>query len=195
MSIHDVAVAALRHWSPPEAIIMTALAGAESAYNGNGKGDRITIFNANDKARYAPFACGEYLSFGAWQIFLGVHTQKVRNWSGLSAPCELADWLMNIDNNAQVAKEVYDNQGFKAWSTYNNEAYGDFLSEASDAVSSIIAATTQLDSILVVGVSLAPPHVHIDFSDGHFEEFNLRDVSVHGQWLRFNVEPGMIDRP
>jgi len=195
LTIHEVTVEALKHWAPPEAIVMVAIAGAESAYNGNGRGDRISIFNTADKAKYAAFACGEYLSFGAWQIFLGVHTQRVRDWSGLSAPCELAEWLMDVKNNATIAKIVYDNQGFRAWSTFANDAYVAFLDDATAAVSAVLAATTQLDSTLVTAVSLAPPHIHIDFADGHFEEFNLRDVSVHGPWLRFNVDRGMVDNP
>jgi len=188
MTIHEVADAALEHWERDVAITMVAIAGAESAYRVDAKGDRLEIFNQAQRTAYAPFAADGYLSFGPWQIFLGVHTPTVRAWSGLSAPQELASWLCDYDHNALMAADILMGQGFKAWSTYNNDAYRQFLEDAESAIDAIIASRSQPTNKRVVAVSLNLPRIHLDLADGTYVDFQLENVRWFDPWIRFDVK-------
>jgi len=168
---------------------MTAISGAEASYRLNAKGDPLTIFSQPDRAKYNDLACSGYLSFGAWQIFLGVHTQLVRNESGLSGPCALADWLYNAENNAQIARAIYVSQGYKAWSCYVNGAYEQHLTDARAACETATFEQLPRGSKLITAVSLAPPHIHLDWQDGTFTELSLESIQTFGAWIRFNVRP------
>ena len=73
MSVADAALHALFQWPREEAEVMVAIAGAESNWYNGAQGDALSSFPADQQARYAPYDCGGYLSFGLWQIFQGVH--------------------------------------------------------------------------------------------------------------------------
>ena len=137
-------------YDPPEsgpvnrerAIIMTAIAGAESSfindgvrvYNEVARGDKVIDIGS----RYAAYACDGYLSFGLWQIFLGVHSPEVARKSGFTSPCPQSVWLFGPDNNAGMARDILNSQGYEAWSTYNGGQYKAFLPEATAAVDRVL---------------------------------------------------------
>jgi len=187
MTIADVAAAAIAEFSPSDAVTMVAIAGAESGFNPRAQGDALSIFIPSQQTAWAPFAVDGFLSFGPWQVFLGVHTLLIQRLSGKTLQADLAEWLYQPANSAKAAKYILDSQGFKAWSVYNNGAYRQFLNEAGAAVATALAADPQLSSKLITAVSIAPPHLHIDFEDGSYTETDLLDVGVFGPWIRFNV--------
>lgn len=104
---------ALRHWTGDEAIVMTAIALAESLGN---------------PLAYNPKPPD--LSYGLWQINmrgdLGPERRKQFDIDSNSR-------LLNPITNARAAKIVYDQQGKQAWSVYTSGKYRDFMSEASES--------------------------------------------------------------
>jgi hypothetical protein len=65
------------------------------------------------------------VDIGYWQI-------NQVNWHGLSEAA-----LKDINVNARVAKEVYDRQGFNAWTVYRTGKYRSHISTAQTAVKSL----------------------------------------------------------
>lgn len=140
MSIEECAAKAVEWWDRSTAITMVAIAGGESSYNANARGDHLSIFSQFYQDLYAPYACDSYLSFGYWQIFLGVHHGRILAMSGISDPCGQAGWLFNAFNNARAAASILADQGFIAWSIFNNGAYLAFLAVATAAVDEALGA-------------------------------------------------------
>lgn len=62
-------------------------------------------------------------SLGLWQINLQYHPQYQANPSALYDP----------QTNANAAYQIFQKQGFSAWSTYNSDAYLNFLGDAQAA--------------------------------------------------------------
>lgn len=93
--------------SPADAVIMTAIDGAESSYNS-------TALNSN----------GEY-SVGLGQINLDANAGIVSQLSGIPATDiqGLANWLMDPINNVKAQIAILKSQGFGAWTTYTNGSY------------------------------------------------------------------------
>lgn len=189
MQIDEVASIALDTWDESTAQIMVAIAGAESGFDERAAGDALSIFSPGLQQAYAPFAYNSHLSFGLWQIFLGVHTPLIRSFSGLSAPEQLAGWLSNPRNNALAAKEILSSQGFQAWSTYNNQAYLDFEIEGSAAIRAAKASRSNPSPRQIVAFSINPPTIHFDLADGSFLESTLTDIHAYGDWLRYEIIP------
>jgi len=141
-------------WWPAREVAstMTAIAMAESAGDNEAAGDPA----AGLLQVYAPYACNGKLSFGLWQIFLGVHHQMIRNMSGVANPCAQAQWLYDVQNNARAASAVLANQGYGAWSTYTAGVYKQFLPEAFMAWDMLHATeptpTTEPSSSKLVGL-------------------------------------------
>lgn len=66
-------------------------------------------------------------SYGLWQInMIGKNGPERRAWFGISNNKQLFD----PKTNARAAKIIYDKQGFKAWSTYNNGHYKTAVDQA-----------------------------------------------------------------
>lgn len=131
MLIRDIALIA-QDWlnDTGKATTMTAIAMAESAGDPNADGDAYQ----GGLQQYAEFACNNFLSFGLWQIFLGVHHTMVEQMSSLTAPCEQAAWLKDPNNNARAMAAILANSSYSAWSTYNNGAYKQYLPAAHAAL-------------------------------------------------------------
>jgi len=132
---------------PEKAVTMAAIIKAESG------GDEYAV---GDPARgallpYAAFACNGHLSFGLAQIFLGVHTPRVQKMSGLTEPCDLANWLHDPNNNMRAAAAVLADGGFRAWSTFNSDAYLPYVAEAQ------LAMNYHLANLHVQPVTPPPP--------------------------------------
>jgi len=71
-------------------------------------------------------------SFGLWQIYLKAHP-------------EFSGWnLLDPQTNANAAFQVYQQQGFSAWSTFNSGKYTAFLAQAASSAPLTIDATTGL---------------------------------------------------
>lgn len=70
---------------------------------------------------------------------IGVHAQKCRDAMGYDAtPCEIAEWLRDGNNNALIAKQIWDGQGYGAWSTFNVGSHIPYLPEAREAVAIVL---------------------------------------------------------
>jgi len=113
-----------------KATIITAIDMAESGGKEDARGDAVI----HDLMSYKDFACQGYLSFGLGQVFLGVHTDMIQSMSGLSSPCQLADWLCDPNNNMRAQAAILANSTYNAWSVYKNGSYRQFLADATLAV-------------------------------------------------------------
>jgi len=185
--IDDCSIAALAVFDAADVATMVAIAGSESKYQADARGDALASFSPDAQANYSQYAWEGHLSFGYWQIFLGVHTQLVRNLSGLSRPDELALWLFDGINCARAAREIKASQGFEAWSTYNNAAYRDFVIEASASISRVVGSIFSPPPSSYVAISFDGFKVHLDKADGSFEELEVKDAHIIGTWLRLEV--------
>jgi len=122
------------------AVVLVAIAGAESGWRENAAGDcrpdyTPWICNAGD------CRCGTTCSsFGPWQINIYWNREWLPSMVGSSNPCTIARWLLNYDNNARAAAKVLERQGLGAWKTYKTGAYKQFLDEARNAVNAVISA-------------------------------------------------------
>lgn len=130
MSIDDCAKAAVAQWSRQTAITMVAIAGAESAYRLDAKGDPASKY-----PDYAPYACDGWLSHGPYQVFLGAHNGRIHDLSGgLIVPCSQANWLYDWNNSTLCAASILEAQGFRAWSAYQVGFHTKYVPAATAAV-------------------------------------------------------------
>jgi virginiamycin B lyase len=114
--VRQVFSLALQAWKNDieTAIIMTAIAGAESGYIPNAAGDK-----GDD-----PFNYGGYESWGLWQIHMPSQMNHLMELAGTDNLEEIAKWLNNPLNNVQAAylawKDAKDwwNKPFQPWTTY-----------------------------------------------------------------------------
>lgn len=140
MNTDDVAQAALMFWRPEDAIIATAIAIAETGHFADLHGDPLSIFSPADQEKYRPYACGQDLSHGPWQVFAGVHHQLLRAITRNDDPCHWAAYLEDPLDCAYTAFLVwysrggYTASGWGAWSVFLNKSYERFLQEADEAV-------------------------------------------------------------
>lgn len=92
--------------SSEHALVLTVIAYFESGWNPNNLGDQ----------HLAKFG-----SRGLWQIFTGAHTpNEVLGHGGNKWSTTLANALYHPSTNAHAMHVVFEEQGFQAWSTYNN---------------------------------------------------------------------------
>jgi len=192
MTIADAATPAIQLFEGDDAITMVAIAGAESAFLADAAGDDLSIFPPSLQSVYREWSDEGKCSFGLWQIFLPVHHAAVARMSGQELPAEMAKWLKDPLNNARVARYVLSNQGFRAWSTYNSGDYRRFINDAGAAVERAREAIKDGVARAIVAMSIASPHVHLDFDDGSYLETMLSNVEIFGPWLRFNVERNIV---
>jgi len=135
LTIPQVASYALDWFKKPDvATTMTAIAMAESAGDTRAAGDPAINFGGI----YDRYACDGYLSFGLWQIFLGVHHGRILNIANVGAACSQADWLKDPNNNARAAAAVFADQGYQAWSTWKIGAHNQYMALAWEAVNQLI---------------------------------------------------------
>jgi len=189
MGIAEIAVAALAAFPPDKVEIMVAIAGAESSYVDGAKGDYLSSFPPPLQERYRVYAFAGALSFGPWQVFLGVHTPLVQALSQKTDPNDYVPWLLEPENNARVAAVILANQGLEAWSTYNNAAYLEWEIEASHAVAVARANADAGDTKPIAAVSFNGSLVHLDHPDGSFTPRQIGFASIHGDWIRFDLTP------
>jgi hypothetical protein len=105
-------------FSASQAQIMTAIAFAESGGNPSALNDNPSTGD---------------LSYGLWQInMIGGMGPQRRSQFGISSNSQLFDPL----TNAKAAYDVYKQQGFGAWSTYNHGSYLKYLSQAAQGAAS-----------------------------------------------------------
>lgn len=134
MAIDDVARVALLHWTTSEALTMVAIAGCESGYRADARGDAVSAFPPERRPSLAPYACNGFTSFGPWQIHQPAHFDKLERATGSTDPCVWAEHLMDYPNNGRIAKEVWDNAFYGAWTCYNTGAYQNHMLEAITAL-------------------------------------------------------------
>jgi len=192
MGIAEIALAARDTFEPSEAIEMLAIAGAESAFKETAAGDRLSDFTIEQRHQWEQFACNDFLSFGPWQIFLGVHTQMVEVLSGLKGACPLANWLTNPYNNARAARAILRGQGLSAWTTYNTGQYRQFLNEAQAAIFGLPARVEGNVGIAITAVSFSGTRIHLDRADGSFEERKIETATAIEGWLRYDLDAPVV---
>jgi len=146
---------------------MVAIAGPESTYDPWAKGDHILNFSPADQVQYAPYDCGGYLSFGYWQIFQGVHHALLQAASGSTDPCQWRDYLFIPINNAYIARQVWQSQGFGAWTAYNNGSYLAFKPQATLAVDAALGppppiVPPPLEAVAPPSQAVAPPSTPVE---------------------------------
>lgn len=137
---------AVKQWPREKAADLVAIGIAESWLVDDAQGDNVhnrAIFNPIQQQKYFKFADRDGdLSHGWWQDFLGENWDKVQAASGIpvSTPNDAqAVWLHTPENNLRVAALIETAQGLRAWSTYNNGAYLNFLPHARLAVDVALA--------------------------------------------------------
>jgi len=125
MSARDAAAAVAAAFPADVQPIMVAIAGAESGYDPQNKGD----YGLTDR----PQASDGSTSWGLWQIN-SIHGAMLTRLTGSSNPDDWEQWLFVPANNAQAALVVYQSQGLHAWSTYNSGAYLQYMDGAASTV-------------------------------------------------------------
>ena len=141
MAIEDAAQVAVTLWNRDDAIVMTAIAGPESGFRLGAAGDDAATLAAlyNDPL-YLTWQCNGYCGYGPWQENLRWHYPALAAFSGSQDPCGMAAWLTaSWANAARGAREVFENQGFSAWTTYTGGQYQSYLADATAAVGAALA--------------------------------------------------------
>ncbi len=188
MSIEEAAAAAVAWFPANDRLAMLEIAGAESRWTNGAQGDSLAIFSPASQKLYEPFASNGFLSFGYWQIFLGVHTPLIQKMSGLSSPDDLASWLKNGSNNARAAASILAEQGKEAWSTYNDGQYADYEIEARAALDAAYVSAKAAPETTIVAVSFDGTRIHLDHSNGSFQELTVKAAAYYSPWLRMEVD-------
>jgi hypothetical protein len=140
VSIADAALYATLYWPRDDAITMVAIAGAESSWRNDAQGDYYTIFPPDEQLTKFAYSCNGYTSFGLWQVHTPAHHAMLERRTGSTDPCVWRDLLFDPDSNANIAREIWDTQGFGAWSQYNNDAYLAYRDQATAAVDAVLPA-------------------------------------------------------
>lgn len=115
--------------------VMLAIPGAETTWKQE-PGDPLSIYPDGGRAE-EPYSCNGASSFGAWQINLPANHDLVAELSGIPArdPCGQARWLLESwDNAARAALDVFQRQGYGAWTTYRTGAYQAHMAAAQEAL-------------------------------------------------------------
>jgi len=155
MSIADAAAAAVLYWSRGDAITMVAIAGPESSYRNDAPSSTDVWGMLGEDPAWRPYACQQVYSWGLWQIFMPVHRAKLGSLTNSSDPCFWAAYLCDPLNNARVAYWIWTEQGFGAWSCYNDRSYLAYMDRAEAAVDEALGPRPPIDVPLPPAV--APP--------------------------------------
>jgi hypothetical protein len=98
-------------------------------------GGRTTVTHKNSNGS---------IDYGVWQIN-SVHSDILRT----------GDWS-NINDNAKMAKKVFDGSGWKAWATFNSGSYSSHLATgttaASQATGTVIPNSATTASLSIPGL-------------------------------------------
>lgn len=138
MDMFELAVIVdIQDWDDETKATMMAIAKAESALNPDAQGDAISNYRGYWNQLYSPYQCNGFMAFGLWQIFTYWHAQKLIDYTHSNSPCDWAQWLKDPQNNATIANDVLQNQGFSAWSAYNQQTHLDHLTEARIALAAL----------------------------------------------------------
>lgn len=156
LSLYDVARLAVAYWPRDDAIIMVAIAGAESGYIEDRPSSSDVIGMPGDNEGWRPYNCLGVYSWGLWQVFMPVHRFLLQEATGSTDPCTWRDYLCDGGQNAYIAYRIWLSQGFGAWSTYNGGYHKRFLVDATMAVDYVLA-TPKPAPKPVPPVHVAPP--------------------------------------
>ena len=139
----------------PLNVVMVAIAGAESSYQNDAKGDW---------GLGGP-TCDGSTSWGLWQIH-NSHSQYLTQVTGSSNPCDWENWCFNPNNNAKAALAIMN--GFSdpltaiqnSWyTTWRTGTYIQYLGKAQQAMSNTTVYQTGQSPTPVVSPS--PPSVNV----------------------------------
>lgn len=130
----------------PLPVVMVAIAGAESSFDPKAKGDY----------GYSGPTCDGSTSWGLWQIH-NSHSAYLTKQTGSTNPCTWEQWCFDPGNNAKAALAVIN--GFpnvqtaveNTWqTTWNNNKYVPFLSQAQEGMGVTPSAPTTVSVTSVV---------------------------------------------
>ena len=155
MSIADAAAAAVLYWSRDNAITMVAIAGPESSYRNDAPSSTDVWGMPGEDPAWRPYACQQVYSWGLWQIFMPVHKAKLGELTNSSDPCFWSAYLCDPVNNARVAHWVWTEQGFQAWSAFNDRSYLAYMDRATVAVDEALGPTPP--DIVPLPAAVVPP--------------------------------------
>lgn len=139
LSLYDVARLVVAYWLRDDAIVMVAIAGAESGYYEDRPSSSDRWGMPGDNEGWRPYSCDQVYSWGLWQVFMPVHRFILEDTTGSTDPCKWRDYLCDGGHNAYIAYLIWLSQGFGAWSTYNVGAHKRFLVDATMAVDYVLA--------------------------------------------------------
>jgi hypothetical protein len=139
LSLDAVARLVVAYWLRDDAIIMVAIACAESGCIEDRPSSTDVWGMPGDNDSWRPYSCNQVYSWGLWQIFMPVHRYLLEEATGSLDPCFWRDYLCDGAHNAYIAYRIWLSQGFGAWSTYNVGAHARFLVDATMAVDAVLA--------------------------------------------------------
>ncbi len=134
MSITDAARIAVQVWPGQDAITGVAIAGAESSWRNDARGDPLTAFSAARQEEWLPYSWQGYTSIGLWQIHMPSHRDKLALATGSSDPAVWAAYLIDFIQNGHIAWLVWREGGFNPWTTFRTGDYRAHLDAARAAV-------------------------------------------------------------
>lgn len=136
MPANSAAVAVATIFPASDQATMVAIAGSESGYDPTNTGD----FGLTDR----PQATDGSTSWGLWQIN-SIHETMLTQYTGSSNPDDWEQWLFVPANNAKAALNIYQSQGLGAWSTYNDGAYLNYMTDAQNALANTPASAASVN--------------------------------------------------
>jgi hypothetical protein len=134
VSLADCAAQAVLQWDRDTAIIMVAIAGAESGWRNDAPSSVDVVGGPGDRPEWRQYACDGVYSWGLYQVHMPSHHARLQDVTGSASPCVWRDQLINPGFATVMAAEILAGQGLSAWSTYNVGAHLAYIAQATAAV-------------------------------------------------------------
>lgn len=157
-------------------VVMVAIAGHESSFNTDSKGDY----------GYSGPNCDGSTSWGLWQIH-NSHSQYLTKATGSSNPCDWEKWCFNPTNNAKAALAIIQgassaqNGVENAWyNTWHSGAYLQYLDKAQAAMSSNSQASNPVVYQNVSSVSTPEQSTTEQYISGQLSNINIGKYEEYG---------------
>lgn len=141
---------------------MVAIAGPESGWINDRASESDVWGMPGEQPWWRSYSCDRVYSWGLWQIFIPAHYGILIAATGSPDPCRWRDYLLDPVNNARIAYQVWQAQGFFAWTAYNNNSYLAYKARAQVAVDAAIGPRPPVPAVLPPAVeppsrAIAPP--------------------------------------
>lgn len=181
---------------------LSALQVARAAYEAGFRGEQLVtmVAIAFPESGLSPTAYnprGRDRSYGLWQINMHPETGRSPSTFGLSSHEQLFDPV----NNAHAAKQIYNSQGFRAWSVYKNGQYRKHLTRARQVVAEL--TNVGIESVPIprggggVGGPMSSGQGGSTFDSFSEEPAVITEQDVRAMYQRYfgrNAKPSEIQR-